>query len=294
MKLTTYSPCEPILDNSQEEQFLVQLTPEKSASPGLQDKTNPRLVERKNNPEVEHIVDNNIEEDPKKAVQVLVDVNEKEVTNPCNGDSRQRNVTPVRKVSKENIQPRVVSQTDVKKVPVRQSLAPRAKLSLRQPATELKKPTSMIRRNQTEVKRPLSSISRPANTPAGSLARQVGSGATPNLKRPAVTGVTGGNAVKTLQFTPRTSKPERRREGPALVAPFKQPSKAVEPQLKKSHTGIKALLGPPRPTTTLRPPTSAASSKSSAQSSSVTSSGLPRSGLVRPALYRSGLCSHYE
>jgi len=277
VKFSSYSPCEPILDISQEEeQFLVKLTPEKSpskekseASPKLEGKKSLVEVENKTNSQDEQIVDMKVKEEPKKAPEILVEVYEKKVVKPVE-ECNKRNVTPLRKASKENIKPRVISRTDVKKVPVKQPIVARSKLGLRQPATEVKKPTSVIRKQQPEVKGPLSSLSRQVNTPAGTFSK---------IGRPGVGGVT---AAKTLQFTPRSSGQEKRREVPGL---FKEPRQAVESQLKKSTN--RTLLKPPRPSGPLRPPTNAAS-KSWTQSSSSNSSGLPRSGLVRPALYRSG------
>ena len=289
-KFSSYSPCEPILDNTQEdEQFLVQLTPEKSpckeksaASPKLEIKKELLNVEKRINSVDGHIVDTEVQEENKPA-EILVEVNGKKVNQPVDDSASKRNVTPVRKVSKENVKPRVISRTEVKKVPVRQppALTARSKLSLRQPATEVKKPTSVIRKQQPEVKRPLSSISRPTNTPAGTFSK-VGSLATPTTKRPGVGEISGATAAKTLQFTPRGSGQEKRREAPGQ---FKQPIKAVESQLRKSTNG--GLLKPPRPSGPLKPPTNAAS-KSWSQPTPVNSSGLPRSGLVRPAMYRSG------
>ena len=177
-----------------------------------------------------------------------------EVLEEVDVQTRKKSVTPVKKVSKENIKPRVISQTDVKKGPVRQSLAPKSKLGLRQPATEVKKPNIPVKKKLTEVERPLSSNCSPANS---------------WLSRKSV--ATGGPVAKTLQFSPR------KREGPGQ---FKEPIKAREPAVKT----YRSLLAPPRPGGTLRPPTNLAV-RPRPQS---TSSGLPRSGLVRPTLFRSG------
>ena len=187
----------------------------------------------------------------------------------------KRNITPKRKVSKENIKPRVMSQTEVKKDPIKQSIVPRPKLSLKQPATEVKKVRSMMRNS-----------SRPVTSP--SVRTKVGP-ATPMNSAPAAP----VSAAKTLQFTPKGSglKPARREPS----GQFKQPSKAVESKLKKLIPASRGgggggpttnnLLKPPRPTGPLKPPSTAALNKSS-----TLSSGLAKSGLARPALYRSGWC----
>ena len=220
-------------------------------------------------------------------MEVLGEVNEQGKTSQLDEQfenlrlENKRNITPKRKVSKENIKPRVMSQTEVKKDPIKQSIVPRPKLSLRQPATEVKKPRSMMRNSSRPVPSP--SVTSTKGGPATPLT-------TSNPPVPV-------SAAKTLQFTPKASglKPVRREPG----GQFKQPSKAVESKLTKlipasrggGGGGLKTnnLLKPPRPAGPLKPPNSAALNKSSTQSS-----GLTKSGLARPALYRSGLSAGFS
>ena len=118
-KFSSYSPCEPILDNTvEEEQFLVQLTPEKSpskeksaASPKLENKKELVEVEKRINSVGGHIVDTEGHEEI-KAAEILVEVNGKKVNQPVDDSESKKNVTPIRKVSKENVKPRVVLITE--------------------------------------------------------------------------------------------------------------------------------------------------------------------------------------
>ena len=236
--------------------------------------------DRKNISEEGHHVVEEIEEKSEKAVEVLTEVNDQRART-CQLDEQfenlrlenKRNVTPKRNVCKENLKPRVISQTEVKKDPIKQSIVPRPKLSLRQPATEVKKARPMMRNS-----------SRPAVTSPSVTRTKPGPSAAP---APV-------SAAKTLQFTPKGSSLKPARREPS--GQFKQPSQAVESKLKKlipasrggggGRLASNNLLKPPRPAGPLKSLPSAALNKSSTQCQS---SGLARSGLARPALYRSGL-----
>lgn len=262
VKFTSYSPCDPILDTSKEDElFLVQLTPEKlTVSPSLERKTS--CVDSDGEKiSVDHDVDGRIEEETVKTVEVYEQFANLRLEN-------KTNITPKRKVAKENVKPRAMSQTEVKKNPNKQSTVPRTKLSLRQPSTEVKKPMSMMKSSSRLASTP--SVTR---TKVGSVTQT-----TTNPSGPV-------SAAKTLQFTPMGSglKPAKREP----IGQFKQPSNAVESKLKKLIPASRGggglttnnLLKLPRPAGPLKPSTSAAPKNSC---------GVAKSGLARPSLYRSG------
>ena len=130
---------------------------------------------------VDHDVDGRIEEETDKIVEVYEQFANLRVEN-------KRNITPKRKVSKENVKPRAMSQTEVKKNPNNKSTVPRTKLSLRQPSTEVKKPMSMMRNS-----------SRLASTPSVTRTK-VGSATQTTTNPPGPV-----SAAKTLQFAPMGS-----------------------------------------------------------------------------------------
>jgi len=325
------SPSGMLLDTSKEnpDNFLVQLTPESSpkkiaktqeqvlaASPTLENKLDklkisnrPSIEDNNANPNVVEetlivggngsVLDSNAAKD-KKATQ-----------SPTRGDQRKfsqekKFTTPVRKGSKENIKPRQLSNTDVKKpsgntVTNLKSGINKGKGISKPAATDVKKPSTIGRQVQSEVKKrvPLSS--------------NLSSTASANTRKPTA-------AAKTL-FTPKNTVPRvAKRESLSAVkektvkpseegSQFKLPSKTTDAHLKKTvaptRTGrlqpTKLSLPPVRPaagsmnkpgagTSSLVRPGGPIKASHSANMSllKANTSGIPKSGLQRPTLLRQG------